>query len=193
MSARNSTESDAEKSARRALREAEAINSGEHVSKKEATTRKFIAVGLSAITAVTYAVKGASFASPAVWSIPLTMAFATGLTGQKSVWGCSLAGKIKVSGRAEAPTVFSAKYAEYIWKKQKDFLFSMYGGVALSVVVTTAVLQFHGGIDVLNIASISQMALYSGLLNKKNFFSPSFFSLSSLLRTLSKEKKINWR
>ena len=73
-----------------------------------------------------------------------------------------MAGKWKPDTATPRPV--PVQYAAYIWKKQKDFLFSMYGGALLGVALTTAVLHFHGGLDVLNVASISQMALYSGLL-----------------------------
>ena len=89
-SARPSTDSsntavDADKTQRRAARESEALKTGELITRKEATNRKVVAGVVFAATGLTYAIKGASLISTAWWSVPLTMACATGLTGQKAV------------------------------------------------------------------------------------------------------------
>ena len=86
-SARTSTttNNDAEKAQRRAARESEALKTGELITRKEAMNRKFASAAFLGATAIAYAVKGATLLTPAWWSVPVTMGFATALTGYKSV------------------------------------------------------------------------------------------------------------
>ena len=61
------------------------------------------------------------------------------------------------------PRPIPAQFKDYIARKQKDFLGSMFFGAVVGVAMSGAVLHFHAGMP-LTPEMVGQMMLYSGSL-----------------------------
>ena len=61
------------------------------------------------------------------------------------------------------PREIPKQFAEYIWRKKRDFIGSMFFGVVGGVALTTAVLHFHGGIPI-TAEMVIQQVVYSSAL-----------------------------